>query len=156
MPPLRLLPGAPRWALTLPALGLLTLPGGAIGWGAAGDRPAVAVLAAALVHGGTAGALLWRARRTDSERALWQRMAAAGAVSVLAVAVSAVLDTVLTRTGSHPALPWWQLQPLLAQDAALFVIAGTALSMVFLAPWGGTCAPGWCWAPSSSSCPARR
>ncbi|MCZ2807517.1 bifunctional diguanylate cyclase/phosphodiesterase [Modestobacter sp. VKM Ac-2983] len=58
-----------------------------------------------------------------------------GLAAVLAVV--ALLDVVLDRTGSRlSALPWWQLQPLLAQDAALFVLAGTALSMVFLGAMG--------------------
>ncbi|WP_369137528.1 putative bifunctional diguanylate cyclase/phosphodiesterase [Modestobacter versicolor] len=54
-----------------------------------------------------------------------------GSAAVLAVV--AVLGAVVTHTGGRLAdLPWWRLQPLLAQDAVLFVIAGTALSMVFL------------------------
>ncbi|PZA19322.1 putative bifunctional diguanylate cyclase/phosphodiesterase, partial [Modestobacter versicolor] len=54
-----------------------------------------------------------------------------GSAAVLAVV--AVLGTVVEHTGGRLAdLPWWRLQPLLAQDAALFVVAGTALSMVFL------------------------
>lgn len=58
-----------------------------------------------------------------------------GLAAVLAVV--ALLDVVLYRTGSRlSTLPWWQLQPLLAQDAALFVLVGTALSMVFLGAMG--------------------
>ncbi|WP_138756724.1 putative bifunctional diguanylate cyclase/phosphodiesterase [Modestobacter altitudinis] len=58
-----------------------------------------------------------------------------GSAAVLAVV--ALLNVVVDRTGHELAgLPWWRLQPLLAQDASLFVIAGTAFSMVFLGAMG--------------------
>jgi diguanylate cyclase len=58
-----------------------------------------------------------------------------GSAAVLAVV--ALLETVLGATGSDLLeLPWWRLLPLLAQDATLFVVVGTALSMVFLGAMG--------------------
>ena len=50
------------------------------------------------------------------------------------LAVVAVMATVVGYSGSDLAtLPWWQLQPLFVQCAAAFVIAGTALSVPFVA-----------------------
>ena len=188
-----LLPGAPGWALAVPAAALCAAPSGLTAWTASGTPPTgPGLLLVAAVQLALTAVLCWRVRRVRHERALWTRLALAGLIGAVAVgasgvllllpvpaavvplpvtwapllafpfaygglvrwnrcstsladpndvlngsaavlAVVALLNVVVDRSGSElAALPWWRLQPLLAQDATLFVLAGTAFSMVFL------------------------
>src|SRR3954451_20975332 len=107
----RLLPGAPRWLMTLTVLtgaayavfgAVRILAPGLTGGSHAVDLPAMLVL-----HWLALGVMTWRARRIPTERPVWSRLALGTAVFVVALLLAVALALVpATRAGAAVPAYW--------------------------------------------------